>query len=151
MLRPLPFAQYSFSCYLRLMKIFAGLTMQRTYYSSSGRVTSIEHRFDVLDFPERDSVPRQEVLARMLDKMPADVRSGAIIFFSADSPEIESPGTGAYDEAAAADATADAIVAEMVSLKNDLTITLAGVADRYAVGEVIKAIDNRIATYKRGE
>jgi hypothetical protein len=73
------------------MKVFAGLTMQKTNYQPSfpgSSVIDTEYRFDVLDFPGQDRVRREDVILKMMDRMPESVRSGAVIFFMAESEFI---------------------------------------------------------------
>jgi len=67
------------------MRVFAGLTMQKTNYSPGSSVTVMEYRFDVLDFPNEQNVSRESVFMKMMDKMPGAVRDGAVMFFTAES------------------------------------------------------------------
>jgi hypothetical protein len=73
------------------MRIFAGLTMQKTSYSGAwlaAALTVTEYRFDILDFPNAERVGREEVVKVMMDSMPDSVQGGTVLFFYAEPEYI---------------------------------------------------------------
>jgi hypothetical protein len=67
------------------MRIFTVLVMQKTDPITS--TVNTRHRSDIIVFPD-ETVYREDVLSRMMSRMPDEVKDGVILFFSAEKELI---------------------------------------------------------------